>query len=199
MILVFTGECTAFHHQCFKMVDMLINHFEHSMCGLNPCAAPHVPRKEGNKVEIKEEDQEPKHKKHKRMNKILDGDDFGWKIQSKKNISKRNACMDNSQSCVGDNNKFSILEDSDEEDDYSVDTESSADEVFQEPKISYDAETANAKDTYDIISRCNELNPEGHESEGECSAKSESIGVRQCVSKLEKEIKEKEKHIENHS
>ena len=147
MSLVFTGACTAFHHQCFKMVDMLINHFEHNRCGLNPCAAPCAPRTEGNKVETKEEGQEPK---HKRTNKLLDGNDFGWKITSKKNIIKHNAHVDDSQG-VRDNNKFSMLEDADEENDYIVDAESSADDVFQEPKLSYDAETLSAKDADDTV------------------------------------------------
>ena len=41
------------------------------------------------------------------------------------------------------------------------------------------------------------MHPEGHESEKERSVKNASIGVYQYVSKLEKEIKEKEKEIEN--
>ena len=163
MSLVFAGACVAFNHQCFKMVDMLINHFEHNMCGLNPHATPCAHRTEGNKVEMKEEGQEPK---HKRTNKLLDGDDFGWKFPSKNNISKHNAHVDDSQPCVGDNNKFSMLEGSNEEDDYSVDAESSADEVFQEPKIRHDVETLSAKDADDTINQCNELHPEGRESEG---------------------------------
>ena len=153
MSLVFAGARTAFRYQHFKMVDMLINHFEHNVCGLNPHTAPHVPRAEGNKVETKEEGQEPK---RKRTNKLSDGDDFGWKIPSKKNISKHNAHMGDFQPCVGDNKKFSTFEDTDGEDDCSVDAESSADEVFQEPKIRHGVETLSAKDADDKINQ-----PEG--------------------------------------
>ena len=109
MSLVFTGACTAFHHQCFKMVDMLINHFEHTMFGLNPYAAPYVPRMEGNKVDAKEEGKGSKYTKHKRINKLLDGNDFGWKFPSKKKSSKNNENMDDSKPCIGDDNKFSML------------------------------------------------------------------------------------------
>ena len=121
--------------------------------------------------------------------------DFGWKIPSKKNVIEHNARIGDSQSCVGDNDEFSMLEDADEENDYIVDAESSADDVFQEPKLSYDVETLSAKDTCDTINQHNELYPEGHEPGRECSMKSASIGVHQHASKLEKEIKEKEKEI----
>ena len=77
MSLVFAGEYTAIHNQCFKMVDMLINHFEHTMFGLNPYAAPCVPRMEGNKVHAKEEGKGSKHIKHKRINKLLDSNYLG--------------------------------------------------------------------------------------------------------------------------
>ena len=173
MSLVFTGAHTAFHHQHVKMVDTLINNFKHNRCGLNPYATPCVPRADGNKIEIKEEVQKPK---HKRSNKLLDGKYFEWKIPSKKNIIKHNACVDNFQH-VGDNNKFSILEDTNEEDDYSVDTKLSADEVFQEPKLSYEIRNLSTKDIDDVMNRHNEFYPEVHESERERNVRSKSIGV----------------------
>ena len=77
MSLVFTGEHAAFDRQCFKMVDMLINHFEHTMFGLTPCAVPYVPRMEGNKVNAKEEGKGSKYTKYERINKLLEGNDFG--------------------------------------------------------------------------------------------------------------------------
>ena len=46
MSLVFTGPYAAFHHQCVKMVNMLINYCEQNMSGLNPHAQPHVTLKQ---------------------------------------------------------------------------------------------------------------------------------------------------------
>ena len=85
MSLVFVGSCTAIHHQCFKMVDMLIHHFEMNMKKLNPCAKPYEPKKEVEEVNANEEVQQ----KDKRVMQRVEGHDFGWKIPSK-NINKRN-------------------------------------------------------------------------------------------------------------
>lgn len=43
MSLVFTGLHAAFHHQCFKMADVLIDYCEQHVCGLNPHTKTHVP------------------------------------------------------------------------------------------------------------------------------------------------------------
>lgn len=43
MSLVFAGSYAAFHHQYFKMVDMMMHHFEQNMYGLNPHARSYVP------------------------------------------------------------------------------------------------------------------------------------------------------------
>ena len=101
--------------------------------------------------------------------------------------------MDDSQSCIGEDNKFSILENTEEEDDYSADTEVSADEVFQErkTKIRDTVEYLSVKDVDDIINQCNELHPEACESEGKHGMKIVSLGVHEHVSRLEKEIEEK--------
>ena len=42
--------------------------------------------------------------------------------------------MDDSQPHIGDDDKFSMLEETEEEDDHSVDAEASSDEVLQERK-----------------------------------------------------------------
>ena len=41
MSLVFVGNYTSFHHQHFKMVDILIHHYEQTKSRLNPHATPH--------------------------------------------------------------------------------------------------------------------------------------------------------------
>ena len=58
MSFVFAGSYAAFYHECFKMVDTLIQHFEKNTHGLNPHATPYAPRKEVDKVDRKEEDQQ---------------------------------------------------------------------------------------------------------------------------------------------
>ena len=63
MSLVFLGSYTAFHHQYFKMVDMLIHHFDMNMKKLNPCTKPYKPKKEVEEVNTKEEVQQKKTKK----------------------------------------------------------------------------------------------------------------------------------------
>ena len=42
MSLVFVGNHTSFHHQHFKMVDILIHHYEQTKSRLNPYATPYV-------------------------------------------------------------------------------------------------------------------------------------------------------------
>ena len=199
MSLVFAGEHTAFHHRHFKTVDMLIDHFENTMFGLSPYVAPCVPRTEG-KFDTKEEGKGSRCTKHKRMNKILNGNDFGWKFLSKKKSSKNKEKMDDSKPCIGDDNKFSILEDIEEEDDYSVDTEASADQVLQERKIKISDTVGNlsVKDIGGIINQCNDLHQEAHESEGGRGIKIASLGVCECTSRLENEVEEKEREIEEH-
>ena len=63
--------------------------------------------------------------------------------------------MDDSQPCIDDDNNFSMLEDTKEEDDYSVDTEVLADEEFQERKIkiSDTVENLSVKDMHYIINQ----------------------------------------------
>ena len=39
----YSGPHTVFHHQCFQMVDMLMQCCRRSMHGLNPYALPYVP------------------------------------------------------------------------------------------------------------------------------------------------------------
>lgn len=46
MSLVFAGSHAAFHYQYFKMVDILVHHFEQQSHGLNSHAAPYAHRKE---------------------------------------------------------------------------------------------------------------------------------------------------------
>ena len=43
MSLVFAESHAEFHYQYFKMVDVLMRHFEQNMRGLNLCAKPYVP------------------------------------------------------------------------------------------------------------------------------------------------------------
>ena len=56
MSLVFAGSCAGFHHQYFKMTDMLIHHFKQNMHGLNLCATSYAPRKEVNEIDRKDEE-----------------------------------------------------------------------------------------------------------------------------------------------
>ena len=49
MSLVFAGSCTAFHHQYFKMVDILMHYFEQNMHSLNPSAKPYAPLEQDSK------------------------------------------------------------------------------------------------------------------------------------------------------
>ena len=44
MSLVFAGWHAAFHHQYFKMVDMLMHQFEQQVHGLNLHTTTYVPR-----------------------------------------------------------------------------------------------------------------------------------------------------------
>ena len=37
------GPYTVAHHQCYQMVDLLMQYREKTMGGLNPCALPYVP------------------------------------------------------------------------------------------------------------------------------------------------------------
>ena len=96
--------------------------------------------------------------------------------------------MDDSQPVIGDDNKFSMLEDTKKDDDCSVDAEASVDEVFQElkTKISDAVENLSMKDADDIINQCNDTCPEAHVSEGERNARIASLGVHEHVSRLEK-------------
>ena len=50
MSLAFTGSHVAFHHQYFKMIDMLIHLCEMNAKKLNPCAKPHKPKHEVEEV-----------------------------------------------------------------------------------------------------------------------------------------------------
>ena len=51
MSLVFVGNHTNFHHQHFKMVDILIHHYEQTKWSLNPYATPYV-HKEPTEIEM---------------------------------------------------------------------------------------------------------------------------------------------------
>ena len=42
---MFAGTHTEVHHQCFRMVDLLMRHFEQGLRTLNPCAEPCVPNR----------------------------------------------------------------------------------------------------------------------------------------------------------
>ena len=57
MSLVFVGQYTNFHHQYFKMVEILIYDYKQNMQSLNPCAIPYAP-KEQKEPEIKNNNQE---------------------------------------------------------------------------------------------------------------------------------------------
>ena len=96
---------------------------------LNPCTEAYVHQI------IKEEIQE---RIDKRINKLFHSGDFGWKIPSKKITIKNNSCVDNS-SCVSNNrqNKFSMLEDAEEEEDDSANAELLVDYKIQEPKNNF--------------------------------------------------------------
>ena len=58
MSLVLAGSHIAFHHQHFKMVDVLIPSIENIMHRLNLHAALRVPRNEVDKVNRKDEEQQ---------------------------------------------------------------------------------------------------------------------------------------------
>ena len=73
------GLHAAFHHQYFKMVDVLIHYFEMSTKKLNPCAKPCEPKCELEEVIATEKAQQ----KDKRAMKIIEGYDFGWKFHVK--------------------------------------------------------------------------------------------------------------------
>ena len=75
MNLVFAGLCATFHHQYFKIVDMLAHHFERNI-DLNPCATPCKPKQEVDEVVAKEENKQ----QEKRIIKLAEGHNFGWKL-----------------------------------------------------------------------------------------------------------------------
>ena len=121
MSLVFAGSHVAFHHQYFKIVDMLIHHFEKHMHGLNLRAKPYAHRKEEDKINRKEDNQQ----NHKRANKLMEECDFGWKIPSK-SIFKRNAKAGTSTkktACSTNSDRHSIFEaakEDEEEEDFAI-------------------------------------------------------------------------------
>ena len=144
-----------------------------------------MPRKEVDKIDRKNEEQQ----KYKRINKLMEGHNFGQKIPSK-NIIKRNTHGGAAAppTCIRNNNRCSIFEDAEEdteEDDYKcVKTDKQSDEM--KTKISFDAEKISTIDIEENMRRHNEKNPEG----------SSGAGAFKYVSVLETKIAEKE--IENH-
>ena len=56
----FTGPHKTVHHQCFKMIDLMIRSFERTVCGLNPRTVPYKPVMSNNMTEVREELQETK-------------------------------------------------------------------------------------------------------------------------------------------
>ena len=153
MRLVFTAPHTVFHHQCVKMVNILINHFEQQKQGLNPHATPYVHRNEEKKVD-KDENNQQQHaqvEQQKQINKPMDGCDFGWKVPSK-TFTKRNVQSNTTTKCVSNDNKYLILED----------VEADQESVFDNPHpiLSEVDEESNMKSGIDEIERCKSFDVE---------------------------------------
>lgn len=78
--LGFAGPCAISNHQSFRMVCLLIERCMRNMKGLNPHASP-CALIENNNIEIGEQGEKITEKddeqKHKRINKLLEGEDFG--------------------------------------------------------------------------------------------------------------------------
>ena len=68
-----SGLHTVIHHQCYQMVDLLIQHFRRSMCGLNPYALPYMPQ---HKEDMNETEESKKTNKRQKI-----PFDQGWKKQ----------------------------------------------------------------------------------------------------------------------
>ena len=127
---------------------------------MNPCAAPYVPRKEVDKVNRKDEEQQ----KCKRISKLVEGYDFGWKIPSKSIIKRNtNGSATAPPTHIRNNNRHAIFEDSEEdaeEEDYEfIKKDKPSDEM--KTKISFDAENLSADDVEEIICKHNEKHSEG--------------------------------------
>ena len=105
---MFAGTCTEVHHQCFRMVDLLINYFEQEHKTLNPCAAPCVPNGVEEVKETSKNDVE--------MNE-LDEIKCAWKIPRETRV-KRNMTgkASNAPIKLKHMNACSSLEDEEEED-----------------------------------------------------------------------------------
>ena len=93
---------------------------------------------------------------------------------------------DRSLSYTG-NTKFSILEDTNEEDEESFNVELSETEETEETKSTCDAETLSANEIDDAIDKHNGSQPEGYVSERESSIRSASARLFQYIIILEEE------------
>ena len=107
---MFSGSRAAFYHECFKMVDILMHHFERNI-HLNPHAKPYEPKQEVDEEDIKEENQK---QQEKRITNLMEEYDFGWKLPSK--IMKRNENIGGIvlPTSEQNNNAYSIFEDVEE-------------------------------------------------------------------------------------
>ena len=115
MSLVFDGTHTEVHHQYFRMVDLLMHHFEQGLRTLNPHAAPHVPNRVEEVKETSKNDVDAN---------VVDEHKSDWKIQ-RKNIAKRNMMgnANNAPLNVKNINTYSSLEDEEEDDEENINAE----------------------------------------------------------------------------
>lgn len=92
MSLVFVGPCAVFHHQYFKMVDMLIHHCEMNAEKLNACVKTHVLKHEVEEVIATKQ-------KDKREMELMKGDDLEWISAVKENQLEESTCR--CKTCMG--------------------------------------------------------------------------------------------------
>ena len=116
-----TGPRTTFHHQCFQMVCLMKMHCKCAMSGLNPHAFPCEP--EVSNATLKEEKKSPSkgekaEQQKSRVDELMTGCDFGWKISStdERRKQNKNAEMSSTNTNNDDENRFTIFEENDEGD-----------------------------------------------------------------------------------
>ena len=82
----FAGPHTTFHHQHFQMVDLMMMQCKCTMNGLNSHELPHELEVSNTKLKIKKKKSPRKGEKaeqqQSRVDKLMTGYDFGWKMSS---------------------------------------------------------------------------------------------------------------------
>lgn len=142
MSLEFTGVRAPFHHQYFQMVDMLIHHFGRNKLNLNPCTKPCEPNTEVEEVSTNEE------AKDMRTIKLIEGNDFGWKIPSKC-VKKKNMSGDAIEILLHckNNNARTAFDDNEEEEEEEIKEKGNEDEDNAKVDPEMDAKV---KEKYDV-------------------------------------------------